>query len=798
MKLNTAPMNPAEMSAGLESSGFNIKASAKAFDILSSGLYSDKIRAIIRELSCNAYDSHVAAGRPELPFTVHLPTTLHPYFYVRDYGVGLDHEEVTQIYTTYFESTKTDSDDYIGALGLGSKSPFSYTDNFTVTAIKNGVKRLYSAYINDHGVPSIVKLGENPTDESNGVEVRFSVTEVSEFSTFLDRAQTVYKWFKTKPEILGAQIEISDIDDLIDQRDIIPGVHTMHHQRNSLVVMGNVAYSIDSNDFPKASLSKLGIDNSTINRLSNYLNMRLLINLNIGEVEPAASREVLSYTPSTVKRIVDILLQIENNIESKFFDGLDKIENEWERIQEFGRRASSQIYSHLVNNIGKSPALNGLFSYKFIDAQNLNSYRYSRNIINQSLTFRGAQGANSVRLDQQFNDLNLEIERFVRYYSYTGINKYALKKDAMNNGSSFVINVEKNKTRFVWNTNGKKLGVRVRNQYNVNKDWSDIGVETVYVLQPIDKTKPFDKKKIEEFFVNPPSEYFVDETQLLPSPKTKSTRDLSSTYLVGLSYQKSSKRSYYNEWVFVDESLKTVQDEIHNNKSKKIYYVKMNGYDAYDHNDKIIDLKSLVDSLRKSGIKEFTDIKIYGVRKKDWSIIKGSKWVQATKYIKSFLESQPIGFWEVVKLNTTTHSYNNSDRAQSIIVMNHILDRFSNSISSIDLSNLDKNCALVVFQDTVKLVFQMTQVNKINRDQGLAILNVAKFMEHNVDASIDDLLQKIKLIRTAYPLIDLFNKDLQQKHVDEFIKYAIMKEREFIVNPITLTQTIKEEIEINE
>ena len=41
---------------------FKIKNSRKAFQILSSGLYSNKIKAIIRELSTNALDSHRAAG----------------------------------------------------------------------------------------------------------------------------------------------------------------------------------------------------------------------------------------------------------------------------------------------------------------------------------------------------------------------------------------------------------------------------------------------------------------------------------------------------------------------------------------------------------------------------------------------------------------------------------------------------------------------------------------------------------------------------------------------------------------
>mgnify|MGYP001258182542 FL=1 len=102
---------------------FTIKTTAKAFRILSSGLYSDRIKAIIRELSCNAVDAHVMAKNSE-PFLVHLPSNLEPWFSVRDYGIGLSENDVMNLYSTYFESTKTESNDQIGALGLGSKSPF--------------------------------------------------------------------------------------------------------------------------------------------------------------------------------------------------------------------------------------------------------------------------------------------------------------------------------------------------------------------------------------------------------------------------------------------------------------------------------------------------------------------------------------------------------------------------------------------------------------------------------------------------------------------------------------------------
>ena len=90
MKLHTAPQNEAVMSNVGEIGEFRIRNSAKAFNILSSGLYANKIRAIIRELSCNAVDSHVAAGKSDTPFDIHLPNQLEPHFSIRDYGTGLN------------------------------------------------------------------------------------------------------------------------------------------------------------------------------------------------------------------------------------------------------------------------------------------------------------------------------------------------------------------------------------------------------------------------------------------------------------------------------------------------------------------------------------------------------------------------------------------------------------------------------------------------------------------------------------------------------------------------------------
>src|SRR5262245_34262870 len=76
-------------------------------------LYSDPELAVIREYSTNALDAHRDAGNP-LPIEVTLPTPLAPLFKVRDYGDGLDAEDIRNIYSRYGTSTKRDSNDVVG------------------------------------------------------------------------------------------------------------------------------------------------------------------------------------------------------------------------------------------------------------------------------------------------------------------------------------------------------------------------------------------------------------------------------------------------------------------------------------------------------------------------------------------------------------------------------------------------------------------------------------------------------------------------------------------------------------
>jgi hypothetical protein len=298
-----------ETSTNLNVANFHIKNSAKAFQILSSNLYSDKITAIIRELSTNAFDSHVEAKNPN-PFQIHIPNSFEPYFSIRDFGVGISHEGIMSIYTTYFDSTRSSSNEMVGMMGLGSKSPFSYVDTFTITSWYNGEKRNYIAFINENRIPSITLVSTEPTTEPNGLEIIIAV-KPSDFSAFRSRIANIYTYFPIKPNILGSGEINCKSPEYFIQKENEWGLNIDNQYRTARAIMGNIAYPLndipDTSNYTKAALT--------------ILQLPIDIYFNIGELDIAASRESLSYDKTTCeniyKKINQVNLELQKYIENQ-------------------------------------------------------------------------------------------------------------------------------------------------------------------------------------------------------------------------------------------------------------------------------------------------------------------------------------------------------------------------------------------------------------------------------------------------------------------------------------------------
>jgi len=285
-----------------------IEANSVMFELLSSRLYQDKPLAVVRELSTNALDAQIENGNSDIPFVVHLPTKLEPFFSIRDFGTGMSEETVMELYSTMGSSSKRESNLLNGALGVGSKSPFAYTQGgaFTLASFIGGEKHIYSVY-SDGGVPSIALLGKFVTDEPNGVEISVPV-QMEDISTFTSKASFIYSWFKVKP-ITNARLEYINLENPVFQGTnwkIFP------NGLSSKVLMANVAYPIDSRNY--SGLSLLGTNG-------------LVIEANTGDIQMAGSREGLSYTKETLDKLREYENIINKELKATVNEMLEKSTN---------------------------------------------------------------------------------------------------------------------------------------------------------------------------------------------------------------------------------------------------------------------------------------------------------------------------------------------------------------------------------------------------------------------------------------------------------------------------------------
>ena len=289
---------------------------AKAFDMLARQ-YSDPIKAILQELGANAADSHVRAGKEEVPFSVKLPNTLDPHLRIRDYGVGMTEDVVYDVYINYMKSDKTDTNSETGCFGIGSKTPLSYADQFNITTYNDGVMTMYALVKNEEGVPELNEFGSWDTEEGNGVEISFSVKD-DDFEKFAERAVKVFSYFKTRPEVSGnGSFEFKDFGKAVLAGDTWV-LNSRTTYADSIAVMGNVAYPIDSYQFEYGSKQREFLTNCAI------------IEVPIGSLNVTPSREALEYSEHTINGIKEAIDNVVSEINASVEKKFERCKSWWE------------------------------------------------------------------------------------------------------------------------------------------------------------------------------------------------------------------------------------------------------------------------------------------------------------------------------------------------------------------------------------------------------------------------------------------------------------------------------------
>lgn len=260
---------------------------AHIMDVLTK-LYADPELAVIREYSTNALDSHIEAGQTR-PIEVTTPTALRPLLTIRDYGVGLDANDIREIYSRYGASTKRGSNSAVGMLGLGCKSALAYVNQFTLAGIKDGQRMLVSIARDENNAGTMTVLEAGETNEPDGVEI--SIPTDDEYSLERKAIDFFSYWEPGTVLLNGSEPEPLDGyavgDYVVADREETPWKAVGRHDSRPLtVVMGNVSYP-PPDDF----------ESEIVNSLPK--SKRLVVRVPIGAVQFTPSREGLQDSAST-------------------------------------------------------------------------------------------------------------------------------------------------------------------------------------------------------------------------------------------------------------------------------------------------------------------------------------------------------------------------------------------------------------------------------------------------------------------------------------------------------------------
>lgn len=313
-------------SKGIQNSvTFGIKQSGVAhiFNVLRNQLYTDKETAFIREYATNAADAHVEAGCPDRPIEITLPSKFNLEFKCRDFGPALSHEDVQNIFAFYGESTKRNTNEQTGMLGIGSKSAFAYGDNYVINSYIDGVKHTYNAFIDDTQVGQISLLSSVDTNEENGLEIVIPVKS-EDVDDIKAKAASVFTYFKTKPIVNGEQLPDESREVLYSGdgwKYVNNGNSDYYRSGEAVLVMGNIGYPIDTSQL------KLKDEDS---ELANLACANLLLEMPLGEVEISASREGLQYTDFTIKNITKKLKEVSVKIAKEVEKSFEDCETLWQ------------------------------------------------------------------------------------------------------------------------------------------------------------------------------------------------------------------------------------------------------------------------------------------------------------------------------------------------------------------------------------------------------------------------------------------------------------------------------------
>lgn len=588
-----------------QSGSFSIAMNGKAFRVLSDTMYQDKIGSIVREISCNALDSHIMAGTPEKPFTLHLPDAFEPWVSFRDYGVGLSPDSVQNVFCVYFQSTKDQSNDAVGAFGLGAKTPFSYTDQFNVTSIHGGKKYMYSAFINGEGIPEIQLMAETATDEPNGVEIKIGV-EPKDFTAFINAAKTQLRYFPVKPEVTNYRNGETFVFETDSGKTLYKSDHVKIYDANTYgrskmhIVQGPVGYPLDV-----AQISPhLDAGSAAFLRTMNDIGADLYFN--IGEIGVTASREGVEYKGITID-------SLKTRIRDAYNDVVKWIENEIQKLPTVYEKAlfvnGNTEFAALINavTIDLTPAKKNYSGQYYFTMSELNAFMTTVEYEDMSGNTQ-TKTVNGVTITK---------------YSRNGLNGFSGSRNSTDGALLFPTN--ESKTVVVLRDETKAPIAKMRHYFKEH------GVHTMYAISAKYDTIEFNDEFVSKLtdalggFTN-----IVRVSEMDTPPRDASIGNATRDYSRPTAYKAMSKSDMESvaNWIRVYDKLDALTDN-DGDVVERAVYVEVDRQRIQNY---LSPVKAWYKELRHAGV---VDLPLYAVRRSDVAKLANSdiEWIKLEDYV---------------------------------------------------------------------------------------------------------------------------------------------------------------------
>lgn len=692
--------------------------------------YSNTRLAVVREISANALDANVEANENR-PIEISIPSKLSPTFRVRDFGGGLSKEDIFGLYSKYGKSTKRQSNNYIGAFGIGKFAPLSYGDNFTCVSYNGGLKSSYNIFVNDDDDTKIVELQEpEPSNEPSGLCIEVAVAE-SDVDDFRKIIKNFFEFFSDKemPKFIGDDgTFVRKRDKVIESKNsswfFLKDEHndSYYSQRsyNAHVIMGRVAYPLDKNSVQVSNFVESSSKKDIIYNLLGQTNFYL--RLPLGAVKLHHSRESLEYNKATQQKIIGAMLKA------------------CDEVQEIAKE--------------KLADSNDLFEAKSNYARIVNSMPYNmRQIFQNAFEWNGIKIDSAVfhREHKMYEDLIL---------TQTTREKDSSARNGFKVRSQKVSRIHCNdETIFLYqdieSSHGNNL--RARTIFNENDK-----LNTIFFINPLNKSaKNYIKDEwnfnlIDKKHIRYTSKVVKEKIQYNGVRKSNGSR----ANIPLFEMVQGKKYVYRNTdyWENIKSDIEDIQNDAKGSVKGKLVYIKIKNYkiDSKDYElNRVYELSKSIRARAKED-SESQKFKLFGVRTSDAKNLDKDLWMSFEDFIVENAKEFLLDNLESAKKAYKKYVSERHDETKQTILDCQFKLAYVMNCSSIKFDNLSKDSLI----RQIRSDFQVIVNDGACRQCLSAIYSVAKtdkdWLAFNLDSGFSpkQFAKDLNTIKTQYPMLN--------------------------------------------